>query len=125
MRRRPSRSLTQPVSGMATASTRTDAEAISTPWVTGTPKSAMIWRSGTLTMLLLMVPSTVAPSRAASSQRRPAGGEDAWRGRVRSRAAEEGRADPVVVSGTVVLSLLLTKEASHRVRARLRQAAHS
>ena len=112
VRRRPSRSLTQPVSGIATASTRTEAEAISTPWVTGTPKSAVIWRRGTLTMLLLMVPSTVAPSRAASSHARCGGGGDSG-GDEFGGAAGEGRADPVVVSGTVVLSLLLPMEASH------------
>jgi hypothetical protein len=62
----------------------------------------VICRSGTLTMLLLIVPSTVAPSRAASSQRARAGGDMEGRAEARPRR----RADPVVVSGTVVLSLL-------------------
>src|SRR4029078_6254321 len=62
---------------------------------------------------LLIVPSTVAPSRAASSQARPAGsaGDE-------PRGAVESASGPVVVSGTAVLSLLPTVEASHPVRAR-------
>src|SRR4051812_41403686 len=106
VRLRPSRSLIHPVRGIATARTRTDADATSTPWVTGAPKSPMICRSGTFTMLLLMVPSTVAPRRAPSSHARPRGGADTGGG----VAAVPGRtecAGPAGGSGTAVLSLLL------------------